>query len=41
MKALMEITGDNTKAIQMTEHIFNSRPEVERINLKRTKNRKK
>jgi uncharacterized HAD superfamily protein len=35
--ALLEITGDAKKAEAMTEHIINSRPEVEKINLKRTK----
>ena len=38
-KALTEIVKDKTKATTMTEHIINSRPMVERINLKRTKNR--
>lgn len=38
-KALVEITGDSNKSAQMTEHIINSRPTVERINLKRTKKR--
>lgn len=40
-KAILEITNDNTKAATMTDHILNSRPTVERVNLKRTKNRKK
>ena len=40
-KALLEITGDNNKANTMTEHIIKSRQTVERINLKRTRNRKK
>jgi uncharacterized HAD superfamily protein len=40
-KSLLEITGDNTKALTLTDHIINSRPTVERVNLKRTKNRKK
>lgn len=39
LKALVEITGDNVKANNMTDHILNSRPDVERVNLKRTKNR--
>lgn len=39
-KALVEITGDNNKALQMTEHIIKSRGTTERVNLKRTKNRK-
>lgn len=40
-KAIFEITQDNNKAASMTDHILNSRPMVERVNLKRTKNRKK
>lgn len=40
-KALSEITQDVNKANIMTDHIFNSRQVVERVNLKRTKNRKK
>ncbi len=39
-KALVEITGDDVKSQQMTEHILNSRPTVEKVNLKRTKNRR-
>lgn len=39
-KALLEVTGDNNKAMTMTEHIFKSRGDVERVNLKRTKARK-
>jgi hypothetical protein len=38
-KALTEIVKDKSKADVMTEHIINSRPVVERVNLKRTKNR--
>ena len=38
-KALVEITGDEMKAKALTEHIINSRPIVERVNLKRTMNR--
>lgn len=38
-KALTEIVKDKTKATTMTEHIINSRPVVERVNLKRTRNR--
>ena len=38
-KALTEIVKDKTKATTMTEHIINSRPMVERVNLKRTRNR--
>ena len=37
--ALTELIKDKTKAVTMTEHIINSRPTVERVNLKRTKNR--
>ena len=39
-KALVEITGDTNTAMSMTEHIIKSRQTVERVNLKRTKNRK-
>lgn len=39
MAALTQITNDPLKAKEMTEHIINSRPDVERVNLKRTKNR--
>ncbi len=38
-KALTEIVGDSIKASAMTEQIIKSRPTVERITLKRTKNR--
>ncbi len=38
-KALTEIVGDAIKATAMTEQIIKSRPTVERITLKRTKNR--
>ena len=38
--ALLDFTKDNNKANLMTDHIIESRPVVERINLKRTKNRK-
>ena len=38
-KALTEIVKDKTKATTMTDHIINSRPMVERVNIKRTKNR--
>lgn len=38
-KALSELTGDMIKAQTMTEHIIKSRPTVEKVNLKRTKNR--
>ncbi len=40
-KALTEIVGDATKATAMTEQIIKSRPTVERVTLKRTKNRVK
>ena len=39
-KALLEITGDSNKALTMTDHIIKSRQSVERVNLKRTRNRK-
>lgn len=38
-KALDDIVKDKTKASQMVEYIINNRPIVERINLKRTKNK--
>ena len=38
-QALVDITGDSNKATAMTEHIINSRPIIERVNLKRTKKR--
>jgi hypothetical protein len=38
-KALTDLTGDSAKAQSMTETIINSRPTVERVNLKRTKNK--
>lgn len=38
-KALADIIGDSNKATAMTEQIIKSRPTVERITLKRTKNR--
>tara|TARA_B110000908_G_C10267943_1_gene466644 strand:- start:1546 stop:1929 length:384 start_codon:yes stop_codon:yes gene_type:complete len=40
LAALTQITGDVVKAKELTEHILTSRPDVERVNLKRTKNRK-
>jgi hypothetical protein len=40
-KALTDIVGDATKATAMTEQIIKSRPTVERVTLKRTKNRVK
>ena len=39
--ALLDITQDNSKAMQMTKYIMDSRPIVERVNLKRTKKRGK
>ena len=38
--ALFEITKDNEKSMQMTKHIMENRPSVERVNLKRTRFRK-
>jgi hypothetical protein len=38
-KALIDIVGDANKATAITEQIINSRPTVERVTLKRTKNR--
>jgi hypothetical protein len=40
-KALIEIVGDTNKATLMTDQIIKSRPMVERVTLKRTKNRLK
>ena len=40
-KALIELVGDSTKATNMTEHIINSRPDVQHIKLKRTQIREK
>jgi hypothetical protein len=40
-KALTEIVGDANKATTMTEQIIKSRPTIERVTLKRTKNRVK
>ena len=37
--ALTDCTNDPDKAFQMTNYIMNKRPIVERVNLKRTKNR--
>ena len=39
-EALTQLTNDSNKATLMTKHIFDSRPAVDRINLKRTFNRK-
>ena len=38
-KSLTEIIGDANKAMAMTDHIIKSRPMVERVTLKRTKNK--
>lgn len=38
-KALTELVGDSIKAQSMTEQIIKSRPTVERVTLKRTRNR--
>ena len=38
--AINQLIKDKEKAVTMTDHIINSRPVVERVNLKRTKNRK-
>lgn len=40
-KALLELVNDSTKAMTMTEHIINSRPTTEKINLKRLNLREK
>lgn len=37
--ALLDITKDSNKALELTKYIFQSRPLTERVNLKRTKNR--
>ena len=37
--ALLDITQDQSKALEMTKYILDSRPMTERVNLKRTKNR--
>ena len=39
--ALVEITGDDTKAAMLTEHILKSRKETEKVSLKRTLFKKK
>jgi|UniRef100_A0A6C0EEM8 hypothetical protein len=39
-KALIDIIGDSIKATSITEQIIKSRPIVERVTLKRTRNRK-
>lgn len=40
-KTLTDIMGDATKALDITDRIIKSRPVVERVTLKRTKNRVK
>lgn len=40
-KALIEIVGDTNKATAMTDQIIKSRPTIERVTLKRTRNRVK
>ena len=40
-KALTEIMGDATKALDITDKIIKSRPMIEHVKLKRTKNRVK
>ncbi len=40
-KALVELVNDSNKAMAMTEHIINSRPVTEKINLKRCALREK
>lgn len=40
LAALIQSTGDTVKAKELTEHIINSRPDVEHTNIKRTRNRK-
>ncbi len=37
--ALLDITKDTNKAMEMTKYIMDNRPITERVNLKRTKNR--
>jgi len=37
--ALLDITKDTNKAMEMTKYIMDNRPTTERVNLKRTKNR--
>ena len=40
-KALVELVNDPNKAMAMTDHIINSRPVTEKINLKRVVSREK
>lgn len=37
--ALLDITHDSVKAMEITKYILDNRPTTERINLKRTRNR--
>ena len=39
--ALLDITKDSVKAMEITKYILDNRPKTERINLKRTRNRVK
>tara|TARA_A100001015_G_C14485416_1_gene517169 strand:+ start:173 stop:559 length:387 start_codon:yes stop_codon:yes gene_type:complete len=39
--ALLDITNDSVKAMEITKYILENRPKTERINLKRTRNRVK
>ena len=39
--ALLDITKDSVKAMEITKYILDNRPTTERINLKRTRNRVK
>merc|ERR1711998_185785 len=38
--AIFSITNNEEQSLQLTKHIFQNRPLTERVNLKRTKNRK-
>lgn len=40
-KSLVELVGDSTKAMTMTEHIINNRETTQKIRLSRTKTREK
>ena len=39
--ALLDITNDSVKAMEITKYILYNRPKTERVNLKRTRNRVK
>jgi len=39
--ALLDMTQNTSKAMEMTKYIMDNRPTTERVNLKRTKNRGK